>query len=248
MDDAKINNILGGSVEDGKGKLAGLSRADLEQLHEHEEKNQKRTTMLAAIDGAIKASGDDGSNGNGGETARSDAGAVTYTQAQVDKMLDDQRKGHEGMFTQADLDEALAAQKITLDAEKVRAVAEASGVAGATVTPRVPGVLVMGGQPPRLDTALTEATYVVFVDDQDRPLADLPPMMFDPNKFEPTGEAMALKEEIDFPKTIAPNDVSGAFLLDDEEEPIGKATLVMPFAVGGGRNAKLARSTLLFAQ
>ena len=89
---------------------------------------------------------------------------------------------------------------------------------------------------------------VQFVDDQDRVIDTIPPMPFEPTDFERAGDGVTLMREVDFPKELPIAEVSGAFVLrDDDDMPIGKATLVMPFQVGGGRTAKLAKSSLQFA-
>ena len=240
MDDANLSKIIGGSVDDAKPALSGLSRDDLQQLHDAESKGQNRTTLLSAIDAAMKALPASGRDPSGADDK-------VYTQAQVDKILKEQRAGQAGMFTQAQLDEALATQKLTLEAERSRAVADATGATAALVAKDVPGALTIATSS-RPSDVLMGGGSIQFVDDKDRPVEGLPPIKFAASDFEPSGSAMTLKAEVEFPKAIAANEISGAFLLDDEDEPIGKATLVMPFAIGGGRTAKLAKSTLQFAR
>lgn len=52
MNKTEVNDMLAGTVEDIKPQLAGLSNADLQRLHDAEEKGENRSTLLHAIDAA----------------------------------------------------------------------------------------------------------------------------------------------------------------------------------------------------
>jgi hypothetical protein len=254
MDD-KLTAILNGSVDDAKPQLAGLTREELTELHDGEEASAKRSTMLAAIHSELRSRGepaaDDAGAGAVDGAAQADtsgAAAKVYTQAEWDARENAHRDAVAWMFNQSQVDQMLAEQKARDAAEKDRVLSEAQGndVAVVDIDVAEPLELNPKAMAPGL-FATTTASQIVFVDDQDRPIASIPAMPFEPKDFEPNGGAVTLVREVEFPKELPIADVSGAFLLNDDGDACGKATLVMPFSIGGGRNAKLAKSSLQFA-
>jgi hypothetical protein len=91
-----------------------------------------------------------------------------------------------------------------------------------------------------------ESLAIVFVDDQDIAIPDLPELTFWPPDFEPNGDHALLQREIEFPIDRTHREVSAAFLMVDGK-PVARAALVQPFATGGGRPSKLPGRTLSFA-
>lgn len=215
---------LEGSDDDVKARLTAMSPETLKQLHALESDGQKRAGVLTAIEAALASQ----------------------------SSADDLEHGDRPVFTQAQMDEALAQQKVTLDAERERAVADAKGkaVPKAPAKPKPAKPLVIeakGASEPY--HALTSGGSVVFVDDHHVPLAALPPMTFAADAFEPAGDnAVKLRRDVNFPNTLVKGEISAAFLLDDEEEPCALARLVAPFAIGGGRDARLGAGALMFAK
>lgn len=225
MDD--LNALLDGTVEDVKERLDGLSPETLGKLHEAEKAGQKRTTLLTAIEHAQAAKADsDAAEKAAGETAE------TFTREQVDAMI-------------AEREEAWAA-------EKDRAVAEAKSkpVPKAAAKPPKPAKpLAIGERVGNPYEVLTTGGSVVFVTDDAVPVAGLPAMTFPADAFEPAGDnAVKLKKDVDFPNTLAKGELHGAFLLDDEDEPIGRATLIEALPFGGGRDVRLGSGALLFTK
>lgn len=96
---------------------------------------------------------------------------------------------------------------------------------------------------------LTGAVVLLF-DADDRQIETIRPERFGSSQFRRSGRSTTLDADIEFAPTLEEVEVAGAVLVefegDDVAEGFAKATLVQPFAVGGGRNAKLPAGTLTF--
>lgn len=96
---------------------------------------------------------------------------------------------------------------------------------------------------------LTGAAVVLF-DAEDKAIEAIPARRFGSSEFRRSGRSTTLDADIEFAPTLEEVEVAGAVLVefegDDVAEGFAKATLVQPFAVGGGRNAKLPAGTLTF--
>ncbi|QNQ09255.1 hypothetical protein [Sphingomonas alpina] len=217
--------LIGGNIGSIIEKFGDLSDAQLGQLHDLESASPtKRSTLLSAID--------EETNGRA-ELAKVNPPSgtpATYTQKQVDEML--------------------AQQKLTHDEELNLAVAKAGD--GKTPAARKKPV----GKPLVIDAksdnpalvALTGPSKIVFVDDHDVPVDGLPPMTFGATDFTPNGEGVKLDKDVDFPVELPQREITGAFVTTEGGEPVGKAMLVQPFSIGGGRQARLQKGGLAFTK
>jgi hypothetical protein len=135
-----------------------------------------------------------------------------------------------------------------LVAEKDKRIAELEslGAVKAPAAPTDPLKLPEKGMADAALLALKGETAIVFVDDQDIAIPDLPELTFWPPDFEPNGDHALLQREIEFPIDRTHREVSAAFLMVDGK-PVARAALVQPFATGGGRPSKLPGRTLSFA-
>ena len=83
MDDL-LQAILDGNVDDAKVKLAALTVAQLNALHDGEQGGKQRTTMLAAIDAELKSrEGDDHGNQQSSGDGVTGAGGVSASGEQA---------------------------------------------------------------------------------------------------------------------------------------------------------------------
>lgn len=96
---------------------------------------------------------------------------------------------------------------------------------------------------------LTGAVVLLF-DADEKAIEAIPARRFGSSEFRRSGRSTTLDADIEFAPTLEEVEVAGAVLVefggDDVSEGFAKATLVQPFAVGGGRNAKLPAGTLTF--
>lgn len=224
-----LAELIGGTVGSIHEKLGVLSLLQLQQLHDLEKGAKGRTTLLDAIHGEQKRreeiSRDDPSRK---EESTADAPA-TFTREQVDALLAQRQRQHEA-------DKELAVAE-ALERQSAKPAADAP-VTPLAVADAVASVAL---------TALTGMTRVVFVDMDSVPIAALPIMSFGSGDYRPNGEGAILQRDIDFPMTLQETQIAGAFMLDDAGDPVGKADLVQPYGVGGGRPARLPAGTLSFA-
>lgn len=228
-----LAELLNGSVDSISEKFGELSDDQLAQLHTLEGKGGKRVTLLDAIHReqarrAGEGAGErgDGADDQGGEHDDADDEPETFTQAQVDQLLAERDAKHA--------------------AELKAAKAGAKGGAKPVADPKAKKIeLDAKSDAPNL-IALTGPSKIVFVDAEDMTLPKLPEMTFDPADFDAVGDGVKLKKMIDFPAGLVGSEVSGAFLFGEDGKAAGKATLVLPFQVGGGKNARMAPGTLVF--
>lgn len=255
-----LGELLNGSVESVIEKFADLSDDVLTKLHELEGKGGKRVTLLDAVHreqarraeaaaGGSPASGGTvgvsdsanlGPNGEDEAPAGGDVGAAgdaasaqddapaTFTQEQVDGLLAERDAKHAAELKAAKAG-AKGAAKAKAEADPASKLIKLDGTADA------PNLI-----------ALTGASKIVFVDADDMTLPKLPEMTFEPSDFDAVGDGVKLKKMIEFPSGLVGSEVSGAFLFGENGKAAGKATLVLPFGVGGGRNTRMAPGTLVF--
>lgn len=244
-DQVNLTELLAGSVDDAKAKLASVTTDQLPILHWVEANGQNRTTMLAAIDAESKSRPD----------------AKLYGQSEVDGLIGEVKASaaaltdqHEVELGKLRADHADEIKRIgdehaeTLKQRDAR-IAELEG----QLQPSIPEV--GAGEPIELPAkvakdfalqALKSETQVVVVDDRNVAIHGLPPLSFWPPQFEPNGDHVLLTSDIDFPIELPRREISGAFLMVDGK-PIARAALVQPFAIGAGRPTKLPGRTLSFA-
>lgn len=247
-DQVNLTELLAGSVDDAKARLASVATDQLAILHWVETNGQNRTTMLAAIDAESKSRDD----------------AKRYSESEVAEMIgkagtapvgtDELTQQHEVELGKLRADHADEIKRLgdehaeTLKQRDAR-IAELEG----QLQPS--NAAVEAGEPIELPAkvakdfalqALTSETQVVVVDDRDVAIHGLPPLSFWPPQFEPNGDHVLLTSDIDFPIELPRREISGAFLMVDGK-PIARASLVQPFAIGAGRPTKLPGRTLSFA-
>lgn len=265
MDNIDLNELVAGTIDSVTGKFDTLGDDQLSALRDLEAKSAtKRKTLLDAIDAEVKrragadgAQGSDDSMSAGGASAG--AAASGLAQGAGAEMTPGSNGvatgGNDAVYTQDDLDTALATQKSTLDADhelKLRnAVAVATKAAPkptapAKVKPATPLAIAKGADSVAT-VSLTKTTQVVFVGVDNIPLGNLTPMTFDPGDYEPNGNGVILRRDVEFPTTLPVSEVCAAFVTGVGGEPIGRAELVMPFGIGGGRQSKLPSGTLAFS-
>lgn len=241
MEKTKIEDLLKGTVANVTEAVAKLSDADLASVREAEKAGQNRSTLLAVIDGELTERAEKAKRAAGNSGAASER---TYTQAEFDKALDDRDRDHAAALEgkQRELDTATS-ERDALLAERVRheeadaaasRLAEASGGAG------------FDGYLPR------EGAFVRLIDASGAIVKALPEMPFGPGAFTRKGSTITLATDIDLPAELAASEILGAVLLDEADNDAGAAMavarLVQPFAIGGGRTAKLPAGTLTFAK
>jgi hypothetical protein len=230
MTDYDVNELVNGTVDSIIEKFGALSIAQLNALHDLEKAQSSRTTLMDAIHRELKTrEGSEEGGATGG--ASGESGPATFTQEQVDAMLAAQAVKH-------DQDMKLA----VANARKGARPPEPAPVKALTPLKIAADALPGSGSL----AALTSTSRVVFVDDTDTPLRELPGMTFESADYEPMGSSVTLKREVEFPRELASTEIAAAFLVEGTK-PVARAALVKPFAIGGGRSAKLAPSTLQFA-
>lgn len=217
-----LGELVGGNVASIVEKLPDLSDGDLAKLLALEAAAGNRTTLISAINQAVADRVKPKEEVKPAEPVKPEASAgdppaKTYTQAEYDA-------GVKAAVANALKDKA---------APKKTPVAKPIGMAGS-------------GDGPAL-VALAGQSSIVFADADDVPIGALPKMAFGPGDYEPAGDRVKLIREIEFPTQLAETQISTAFILDEKGVASGKAELVMPFGVGGGRSSKLPPGTLSFA-
>lgn len=91
---------------------------------------------------------------------------------------------------------------------------------------------------------------VVMLDVEGKRIDAIPAQMFGPGQFRRSGRSVTLDTDIEFSPTLGEVEIAAVALVefetDDVREAFAQMSLVQPFAVGGGRNAKLPAGTLTF--
>lgn len=266
-----LNELAAGTVDSITGKFGELSDDQLATLRGIEAKGpNKRATLLKAIDTEIAQRAEAGKASEGaageGDGVTSSTSAIDAAFAAVAKVEGDdggagQSAGKDGgapsaIYTQADMDQALATQKATLDADhelKLRnAVAAATRSAPKDAKPAKVKPLAPLAIDPKAgkvaDVPDSVAVQVVFVGLNDVPLGSLTPMTFAGDDFTAgvAGAVIVLQRDVEFPVAMSATEVLAAFVTNEDGKPVGRASLVMPFGIGGGRQAKLPAGTLVF--
>jgi hypothetical protein len=247
--DYDLNELVGGTVDSIREKFGDLSDTQLAGLTQLEHAGSARSTLLAAIEDETKRRAEEAKTDGAAEAAKVPG---MFTQAQLDEKLNEQLRAHDQkigtMFTQAQLDDALSQQKLQHDEAMKLAVAKATGQKAAApkrLKVAEPLTIAADAEGPAL-VVLTGASTIVFVDDEDRPIDTLSPMPFGPSDYAPNGNGVKLQRDVDFPTTLAQREISGAFVTGEDGKPVGKARLVQPFSIGGGRSARLQVGGLSF--
>lgn len=265
-----LGELVGGSVASIIEKLPSLRDGELPMLRDLEVAGSNRTTLLSAIDQASadrdKTKAQSAEGGGSGTPvlftkaqvdeqiakALAEAAPVPgFTQEQLDAQLKARDEDHQVQLTkQRESFDELMTQRQTQQAEEIKlAVAKAREEKPATPkkTPVAKPILLGKSTDGPALVALAGSSSVVFADVDDVPIGTLPKMAFGPGDYEAAGDRVKLKREIEFPVTLPETQIASAFLLDEKGVASGKAELVMPFGVGGGRSSKLPAGTLSFA-
>ncbi len=91
---------------------------------------------------------------------------------------------------------------------------------------------------------------VVLFDAEGKRIGTIDARRFGSSQFRRSGRSTTLDADIEFAPTLGEVEVAGAVLVefddDDVSDGFARSTLVQPFGVGGGRNAKLPAGTLTF--
>lgn len=100
-----------------------------------------------------------------------------------------------------------------------------------------------------VDAKATGLNVVVFADENDMSIPQIPALMFDDDAFVPGPDgAIVLKAPISFPVQGPPNDVCSVWLLAKRDGQAGRVCrLVAPMGTGGGRSAELPADYVMFA-
>lgn len=152
------------------------------------------------------------------------------------------------LYGQAEVDKLLADQRAALEADRDRQVADAVAAAAAKPRPKAKGakaIELAAGDAGSLAAVREQASQVVLVDSDDVPIAELTPLAFDPASYRAEAGRVVLDRPIAPPATMPRREVAAAFVLVDGKA-LGKAVLVSPFAIGGGRSTSLPAGTLSF--
>jgi len=242
-----LGELVGGTVASVVEKLPDLSDTELAKLRELEAAGAARATLLAPIDAAIA----DRAKANEKPAEGDGSLPQMFTQAQVDAQLQARDEQHQTQLDQQRQSfEQLTAQRQAQHEEAIK-LAMAKAREQKPASPKKapvakPIVLAASGNGPAL-VALAGSSSIVFADVDDVPILTLPKMAFGPGDYEPAGDRVKLKRDIEFPTVLPETQIASAFILDEKGTASGKAELVMPFGVGGGRSAKLPAGTLSFA-
>lgn len=263
-----LGELVGGTVTSIAEKLPMVNDPDLAKLRELEVAGGNRTTLLSAIDQEVidRAAANERANAQADTATRKlftqsqvdeqialalAANPVGFTQEQIDAQLKARDDQHQVQLTkQREAFDELMTQRQAQYAEAIKlAVANANKEKAVTAkkTPVAKPILLGGSKEGPALVALAGSSSIVFADVDDVPIGTLPKMAFGPGDYEPAGDRVKLKRDIVFPVTLPETQIAGAFLLDEKGVPSGKAELVMPFGVGGGRSAMLPAGNLLFA-
>lgn len=252
-----ITTLREGTVDSIVEKLGDLSLPQLRSLDQLEREtlgDKARTTLLDPIAKEIAKreapAEDTGATGGTATGSAITADPITETvQAPAPKT-----------YTEAELSAIIAEKERVWRGEADAAVAEALRLQEAeiasrpteSVAPPAPiEALVIGAAGAAFTTYVERyAVHIVFVDTDDRPLPDsaLPMIEARPGQFETIGDSAIYLSDIEFPVHGVQTEVAGAFLLDDDLEPLAKAELAMPVRVGGGTPHKLAGRSLYFSR
>jgi hypothetical protein len=216
-----LAELLNGSVDSVKAKLGDMPVDQLRKLLELESGDKKRETLISAINAEGKSRDDLVADGSANEP-------LTYTKAEVDELLDRQKKR---------LGDAHAKVVEKLKAEVPKAGKNAAAVKPLVLSPKARGIV---------DEVFSGVTKIMFVDADNRPLPGLPALPFEPYDYRRSHDRAILDVEVRFPPGLAGHDVVGAFVLNGDGAPVAVARLVAPFHVGGGMTAVLPPSALSF--
>lgn len=235
--------LLDGNVESIVEKLGDMTDAQLTELRKLEQGGKTRTTLFAAIDTEVERrralsteipenGNRDGENVNpqGGEAG--DGGERTYSQAEVDALLkerDADAAPSDKLYSQAELDAALEQAK----ADWHDAIGQL--ITSADDAGEIDPVELPEGQ-----------VAVRFLDADGKIIKDLPTLHFGSSDFDADGVNLKLNKPIEFPVGAPGTQVAGALLIGPGKQDLGEARLAIPFAVGGGREAKLTAGSLMF--
>lgn len=257
-----LGELVGGNVNSIVEKLPNLSDVELAQLRSIEGGGAKRSSLMAAIDaeGAARERRVKDAHQAEIDKAVAEGKAGLFSQAELDQAVADalaadapKSAEDEGAKPATFSQEQVDAQITILREQHAHdmKIAVAKAREDKQVKPKKDAVAkameIDGkGDGPAL-VALTGPSQVQFVDDQDVPIKALPAMIFAASDYEPAGDRVKLKRDVDFPVTLPELAVAGAFMLDDKGRACGKAELVIPFGVGGGRSSRLPSGTLSFA-
>jgi len=225
-----LGELLGGNVTSVVEKLPDLGDGALAKLRELEVAGGKRATRLTAIDQAVagRVKPKEGEAAGNKPVDQAD-GEATFTKSQVDELLAQQQAAHEQAIKVA-----------VANARKEKPVTPKA-------TPVAKPITLSDSKDGPALVALAGQSSIVFADVDDVPIATLPKLAFGPGDYEPAGDRVKLKRDVEFPVTLPETQIASAFLLDEKGVASGKAELVMPFGVGGGRSSKLPAGTLSFA-
>ena len=240
-DEINLGELVKGSVSIISDKLESLDDVQLAKLGELEQAGQKRSTLMDAINREMseRDARDDASDSGNTPPPATDAGADDgkLTREQVDAMLAERDETHKA-DVQA-IHDSYAAKIAELSE------ARASGPVGAD----------RGADLMRSDDAFyipIEGVHIAFIDDAGAAIGALPALAMAASSFKRSGSRLTLNKEIKLPATLAATQIAGAVLLDESDDDvadaIGKAMLVQPFSVGGGRETCLPAGTLTFTR
>ncbi|NLS27939.1 hypothetical protein S2M10_29410 [Sphingomonas sp. S2M10] len=256
-----IATLQEGTVDSILEKLGDLSLPQLRSLDqlERERKGDKaRSTLLDPIADEItkrEAAGEgaglagDAATGSasapGADDARSqpapDSAVRSYSQDELDAIVSEKER-------------QWAADRASLEARLASAAEEVARIDGAPTDV----VAAVSAQPLALheigfdwiDDVTKHGAFIVFVDDADRALPEtvLPMMAVAGSAFETISGSMIYLGDIEFPVHGVQTEVAGAFLLDDDGDPLAKAELAPVVRVGGGTPHKLPGRSLYFSR
>lgn len=253
-----ITTLREGTVDSIVEKLGDLSLPQLRSLDQLEREtlgDKARSTLLDAIAKEVakrEAAGEGaGSAGDASQGSASASGAGAAAQSGTSGTDDGPRT-----YSQDELDAIVAekerqwsAERALLQAKLESVEEEAVAVAAGPVAQVEP--LTLGAiEYDWIEDVVTNGAVIVFVDDADRPVPEsvLSMMPVSGASFETISGSMIYLADIEFPIHGVQTEIAGAFLLDNDLDPLAKAELAPVVRVGGGSPHKLPARSLYFSR
>lgn len=223
-----VSEHLKGSIGDVSATLGERSFSELNDLHAAEGKGEKRTGMLAAFDGEMKA------RGSVADTALEAANLAA------------ERAGRGAYVSAADHESATAklqkqVEALTAERDQLKAKAAGKPKPGKAVKTQEPRALAFDGE-----TKLEDGVTVAFGDAQGITNPGIPDLQFGKGDFAKRDGGMVLTQDIRFDGNEPSSDVSAAYLLDAKGKVVGVSRFRQPVGIGGGRQAEFRANTLAF--
>ncbi|MFD1034146.1 hypothetical protein ACFQ15_05725 [Sphingomonas hankookensis] len=274
-DETNVTDTLKLSVSKVIEKAQLMDTVSLAALLAAEEGGEKRSTLISWIKGeqAERAEAERRTNETANAKIYSQAEADAVVASATEQLRSElvstgdalklsQKQGNEDQATIANLREKVAKLAIENGALQSASNRQANAATDDDRIQAAFGGQSGGGKTDELvgdDTLRTESfdgfipltgAAVVLFDADGKRIVAIPAPRFGSSQFRRSGRSTTLDADIEFAPTLGEVEIAGAVLVefegDDVSDGFARSTLVQPFGVGGGRNAKLPAGTLTF--